>query len=127
MGRVRGTGLVIVLDDLHWADAASQELLDHLVRHPVRSPVLLVVARRDRQAPAALTTLLDRGMDTGVVRRLPLGPLGELDCVEQLAKDLPRHQAAEIYAASEGNPLYFLTLLQARRAERQVPVTGGVP
>ncbi|MDT0484030.1 hypothetical protein [Streptomyces doebereineriae] len=26
------------LDDLHWADPASLELLDHLVRHPVHAP-----------------------------------------------------------------------------------------
>jgi ATP/maltotriose-dependent transcriptional regulator MalT len=127
LGRLRGTGLVVVLDDLHWADAASQELLDHLVRHPVPAPVLLVVARRDRQAPAGLAALLARGVDTGAVQQIPLGPLGERACVEHLAPDLSRPQAVELYAASGGNPLYFLALLHARRAARRSPTSRNAP
>ncbi|MEE1836807.1 helix-turn-helix transcriptional regulator [Streptomyces sp. SP17KL33] len=118
LGRIGGAGLVVVLDDLHWADPASLELLGHLVRHPVPAPLLLVVSRRDRQAPATLATALADGVDTGAVLRLALGPLGERDCVEELADDLPQPQAAELYAASEGNPLYFLALLQAHRGAR---------
>ncbi|WP_405534836.1 AAA family ATPase [Streptomyces sp. NBC_00075] len=118
LGRVGGAGLVVMLDDLHWADPASLELVDHLVRHPVPAPLLLVVSRRDRQIPAGVATTLARGVDTGAVLRLALGPLGERDCVEELAFDLPRPQAAELYAVSEGNPLYFLALLQARRGAR---------
>ena len=34
-------GLVLILDDLHWADEASVELLDHLVRHPPRGRILI--------------------------------------------------------------------------------------
>lgn len=126
LGRVRGTGLVVLLDDLHWADAASLELLDHLIRHPLRASVLLAVARRDRQTPKVLTTALTRGVDTGAVLRIALGPLGERDCVEELARDLPPRRAAEIYAASEGNPLYFLTLLQAHRGAR-LPLMPSPP
>ncbi|MFE7839173.1 AAA family ATPase [Streptomyces sp. NPDC057474] len=118
LGRVGGAGLVVMLDDLHWADPASLELVDHLVRHPVPAPLLLVVSRRDRQVPAGIATALARGVDTGAVLRLALGPLGERDCVEELAFDLPRPQAAELYAVSEGNPLYFLALLQAQRGAR---------
>ncbi|MFI2433038.1 AAA family ATPase [Streptomyces sp. NPDC018693] len=118
--RVRGARLVVVLDDLHWADPASLELVDHLIRHPVPGPFLLVVSRRDRQAPAALTAALARGADTGTVLRVALGPLGERDCVDELAHDLPRRRAAELYAASEGNPLYFLALLQSHRGLRRI-------
>ena len=122
LGRLGGAGLVVILDDLHWADPASLELLGHLVRHPVPAPLALVVSRRDRQAPATLSTALADGMDTGAVLRLALGPLGERDCVEELAGDLPQPQAADLYAASEGNPLYFLALLQAHRGA-QLPRT----
>jgi DNA-binding CsgD family transcriptional regulator len=41
-----GAGMVLVLDDLHWADPASTELIDHLARYPVRGPLLLVLAGR---------------------------------------------------------------------------------
>ena len=38
--------LVLVLDDAHWADPLSRELLESLVRRPPRGPHLLVVAAR---------------------------------------------------------------------------------
>ena len=41
-----GDGLVLVLDDLQWADQASLELIAHLIRYPVPGPLLLVLARR---------------------------------------------------------------------------------
>ncbi|MET9468748.1 AAA family ATPase [Streptomyces sp. NPDC006544] len=113
-GRSTGGGLLVALDDLHWADPASLELLDHLVRHPPRAPVIVVVARRDRQTSPSLAAALTRGVDTGAVLRMDLGPLGERACVEQLAAGTAPARAARLYAASEGNPLYFLTLLQGQ-------------
>lgn len=113
-----GPGLLIALDDLHWADPASLELLDHLVRHPPRTPVIIAVARRDRQTSPSLGAALTRGVDTAAVLRLDLGPLPEEACVAQLAPDLvpglAPARAARLYAASEGNPLYFLALLQGQ-------------
>ncbi|MFH8582331.1 AAA family ATPase [Streptomyces zaomyceticus] len=113
----RSCGLVVALDDVHWADPASLELLDHLVRHPVPGPVVLVVARRDRQTPTALTASLTRGADTEAVLRIGLAPLAERECVEGLAPDLPPDRAARLYAAGEGNPLYFLSLVHAHRED----------
>ena len=43
--------LVLVLDDLHWADPASIELLGALLRRPPSGPVLLALASRP-QPPA---------------------------------------------------------------------------
>ncbi|MDG5801864.1 AAA family ATPase [Streptomyces ossamyceticus] len=122
MARLAGTGpgLVVALDDLHWADPASLELLDHLVRHPPSAPVVIVVARRDRQTTASLGSALARGIDMGTVLRLALGPLPERACVQELAPSLapglPPARATELYTASDGNPLYFLALLQAGHA-----------
>lgn len=105
-----GPGLVVALDDLHWADPASLELLDHIVRHPPNAPVVIVVARRDRQTTVSLAAALTRGIDLGTVLRLDLGPLTERACVEVLAPGLapglPSGRAAELYAASDGDPLH---------------------
>ncbi|MFD2684341.1 AAA family ATPase [Streptomyces phyllanthi] len=109
------SGLVMVLDDLHWADPASLELLDLVVRHPVRGRVLVVVARRERQTPHSLAAALTRGVDSGAVLRMALRPLPELESIEVLASDLPPRDAKEIHRSSEGNPLYFLCLLHAYR------------
>ncbi|MGW6705209.1 helix-turn-helix transcriptional regulator [Streptomyces sp. NPDC054956] len=114
-------GLLVALDDLHWADPASLELLDHLVRHPVSGRVLLVVARRDRQTPTSLTAALTRGIDSGVVLPMELAPLPERESLRELAADLPPGDAAELFAASEGNPLYLQSLLHAYRSGGRLP------
>ncbi|WP_328980519.1 hypothetical protein [Streptomyces canus] len=76
--------------------AGAEELLDHLVRHPVRARVLLVLARLDRQSPAPLAATLTRGADTGAVRRTALGPLDERECVELVTADLARDEAVRL-------------------------------
>ena len=38
--------VAVLLDDLHWADEASFELVLHLLRRPVAVPALLVIAAR---------------------------------------------------------------------------------
>ncbi|WP_344401087.1 helix-turn-helix transcriptional regulator [Streptomyces longisporus] len=116
-------GLVMALDDLHWADPASLELLDHLVRHPVSGRVLLVVARRQRQTPPSLAAALTRGVDTGAVLPMVLRPLPERDSIEALAPDLPPADAKQIYQSSEGNPLYLRSLLHAYRSGASSPGT----
>ncbi len=107
------SGLVMALDDLHWADPASLELLDHMIRHPVSGRVLLVVARRERQTPSRLNAALMRGVDSGAVLRTRLRPLAEQESIEALAPQLPPRDAKEIYKASGGNPLYLRCLLHA--------------
>ncbi|MGW2477037.1 ATP-binding protein [Streptomyces sp. NPDC001665] len=113
----RRGGLVVALDDLHWADSATVELVDHLVRHPVPGPVALVIARRDRQTSAALSAVLRRALGAEAVLRIGLGPLADEACAEGLASDLPREHVARLHAVAEGNPLYFLSLLHAHRAQ----------
>ncbi|WP_327399776.1 hypothetical protein OG194_05885 [Streptomyces sp. NBC_01288] len=124
-----GTGLGMALDDLHWADPASPELVDHLVRHPVRAPFLLVVSSRELPVPVSLGAALIRDVDVGTVLRLALGPLSERECVEELAGELPSSAAAGLYEASDGNPVCFLALLRAHRETRPIPVlvAAGVP
>ncbi|MET9913924.1 AAA family ATPase [Streptomyces sp. NPDC006476] len=129
-------GLVMALDDLHWADPASLELLDHLVRHPVSGRVLLVVARRQRQTPHSLAAALTRGCDTGAVLPMVLRPLPEQESIVALAPDLPAADAKQIYESSEGNPLYLRSLLHAYRRGALSPgatarahdgIASGVP
>ena len=52
--------LVLMLDDLHWADPGSLELLGSLLRRPPAAPVLLAVAVRPRQVPEKLLPALER-------------------------------------------------------------------
>jgi DNA-binding CsgD family transcriptional regulator/tetratricopeptide (TPR) repeat protein len=120
-------GLVVALDDVHWADPASLELLDHLIRHPVRGRVLFVLARRARQTPTSLTAALTRGVDTGAVAAMPLGPLAEAEFLSALASDLAPEAARRLYAVGEGNPLYLTSLLHAYRNGASPGGSDGAP
>ena len=97
--------LVLVLDDLHWADAASREAIVHLVRQPPVAPVLLALAWRVGQAPVLERALAD------VARQRPglemmLAPLSEAEVAEMLGGDVAPATRALIYRESGGNPFY---------------------
>ncbi|MFD7962253.1 helix-turn-helix transcriptional regulator [Streptomyces zaomyceticus] len=126
LDRVPAPGLVLVLDDFHRADPASVALVDHLLRHPLRAPVLLVLARRERQTPPVLAPVLARAADSGDLARLALGPLTAEDCVAGLVPGLEPGLAREIHAAGLGNPLYHRALAHARTRGGQAPGTGPV-
>ena len=65
--------LVIALDDLHWADDATIELLAALLRRSPEAPVMLALAFRPGSAPERLTAALAAPLAT----RLELKPLTE--------------------------------------------------
>jgi predicted ATPase len=51
---------VLLLDDFHWADAASVELLAALLRRPPAAAVLVAVAVRPRELPERVSAALER-------------------------------------------------------------------
>ena len=109
-------GLVVVLDDLHWADSGSAELLDHLVRHPPAGPVLIAVSYRPRQLSGRLRQGLGRAVADGTVQALELSPLAEADLDQLLPARLSGSRRHELYAASGGNPFYLQALARADAA-----------
>lgn len=106
--------LVLVLDDVHAADPESLEALDHLVRHPVAAPLLMVVAHRHRQAPLRLRSALAGGADRPGTERIALGPLSVVEAAE-LVGPLPAGRSLQsVYLESQGNPLYLLLSARGR-------------
>ena len=65
--------LVLCLDDVHWADPASVDALAALVRRPPAAPVLLALAAREGQLPAALAAALGGALREDRVAALALG------------------------------------------------------
>ena len=66
--------LVVMLDDLHWADGASLELTSYLLRHPPRGAVMLAATLRSGQADRALMATIERAIkETEVVHPIGLG------------------------------------------------------
>ena len=109
--------LVVVLDDLHWSDEASIELLAGLLQRAPEAPVLLAIAFRAGRAPLRLSTALA----IPSVRRIRLAQLDDAQATELLGEVDPR--AAEVMVRhAAGNPFY---LEQLKRAREDGAVTGG--
>jgi ATP/maltotriose-dependent transcriptional regulator MalT len=102
--------LVVMLDDLHWADGASLELTSYLLRHPPRGAVMLAATLRSGQTDRALIATIERAMkETEVVHPIGLGPLTRADA-RTLIASVGGAERERIYETSEGNPFYLLQL-----------------
>jgi ATP/maltotriose-dependent transcriptional regulator MalT len=120
--------LVLVLDDIHWADGASLELASHLFRRPPRARVVLAVALRRGQVDHATQAVMDstlRGSES--VHSIALGPLVPADA--QVLTGLADQAEAEcVYRRSGGNPFYMLELTRGRSdRESSADDEGDVP
>jgi len=110
--------LLIVLEDLHWAGAATIELLDFLSRRSNGKPLLLVASFREEEVDGnhPLRPFLRR-LDDASSNHTALGPL-DIDDVRALvasaAPELSDVHARDIFAASDGNALFVTELLQER-------------
>ncbi|MFC0863301.1 AAA family ATPase [Sphaerimonospora cavernae] len=109
------SGLVLILDDLHWADDGSMEFLDHIVRHPVDAPVLIAAAYRPAQATPRLTTLVHGAGPRG--HEITVGPLGPAEAAEFLGRSVARGRGRALYEASGGNPFYLEALARMGGAD----------
>jgi DNA-binding CsgD family transcriptional regulator/tetratricopeptide (TPR) repeat protein len=107
--------LVLALDDLHWADAASIDLLCHLLHAGFASPVLLVLASRPSQSESRLMAALDGAERHGVSRRFELAPLSAAESDEFMDLGMKPRLRRALYQASGGNPFYLEQLIAAAR------------
>ena len=122
--------LVLVLDDLHWADPASLELLGSLLRRPPDAPVLLAVALRPRQLDDALGGALERARGAGALTRLELGALSADEARQLLGAAVTGAVADALYEESAGNPFYLQQLArspQSTTALRRTPQASRWP
>jgi ATP/maltotriose-dependent transcriptional regulator MalT len=114
--------LVLVLDDFHWADPASVELLGALLRRPPAAAVLTAVALRPRQTPERLAAALEQAHRAAGLHRVELGSLAVDEAQELLGEKVGAAGAAAIYRECGGNPFYLEQL--ARSLER---ASGSTP
>jgi class 3 adenylate cyclase/tetratricopeptide (TPR) repeat protein len=105
-GLARERPLVLVWEDIHWADEGMLDLIEHLVQWS-HAPVLQICLTREE--------LLERRVDWGGVRReattIFLEPLGELHTRELISSLLAIDEPSEsliatVAARAEGNPLF---------------------
>lgn len=111
--------LLIVLDDIQWADAASLQTLRFLARHLAGVPILVLLTRRRGEAhaaPAVEATLaaLARERATRRVTLTPFTPdeVGVLVDRRPGANAGPRPDAVSLHRRTAGNPFYLTELLR---------------
>ncbi len=118
------TPLVLVLDDFHWADPASVELLGALLRRPPGAAVLMALALRPRRVPERLSAALERAHRAAALTRVELGALTPVEARELLGETVDVADATVLYQESGGNPFYLEQL--ARSLERAGGWTASV-
>ena len=122
--------MLLALDDVHWADAASIEVLAHLLRR-FRGPLLTALAYR--QPPTRLAGALESASRGGAATRLELLALSTEDAKRLIGDDLDEATRAVIYRESGGNPFYIEQLARASRGHpirartTSAPARGIVP
>lgn len=110
---------VLVMDDLHWSDSATLELVAQVATLALSEPLMFVcVMRPDRRA--ASWGLLDRleASLPGTFSRLDLEPLDSAAASQLLGnllhiEDLPPAIREQIVQRSEGNPFYLEEVLRS--------------
>ena len=119
--------VVVVLEDIHWADASTRDLLRFLVRNLREARVLFVATYRSdemhRRHP--LRPLLAELERLASVDDIELGAFGHEDLAEQLAGITGERAAPELVDAvlvrSGGNPFFAEELMAAGRAGLALP------
>lgn len=119
---------LIAIEDLHWADATTRDLIQLCARHAPESGVLILAT--SRQADAALWAGDPRRVDVAVA---PLDPAAAREVLAHhlAGRTLPDSVADAIIARSDGNPLMLEALARsvagrddtALRDDFQVPVS----
>jgi DNA-binding CsgD family transcriptional regulator len=127
--RVRDRGLMVMLDDAHWADELTAQTLRLLVPALAASPVLWVLARRPGPVRGSAQTTqqaLDWLIAEGA-RRVRLDPLNGA-AVAALCKHAlgatPDRSVLAFVARCDGNPFLLGELLTALRGSGQLRVQG---
>ena len=121
------TQIVLLLEDVHWADRATLDLIEAIATRQLKSRILLIVTLRGpgrgERAKEAWNLcrrlcLYKRACD------IPLAPLNESE-VARFLNSLsgfppPAALAQRLHAHSEGNPLFMRAILEHLLTEQQV-------
>jgi class 3 adenylate cyclase len=127
----REHGLLLVVEDVHWAESATRELLDHLARRLTNVRSLVLVTYRsdelDRRHPVA--PLLQTWRRSGLAELVSLSPLDRREIAEMIAAILDDEEIGPelrdlMHARTEGNPFVLEEMLKEAIDRGDVVRTG---
>jgi tetratricopeptide (TPR) repeat protein len=127
-----GERLTLVLEDIHWADPATLELLGFLVESRLRARLHIIVTRRVDESPDdALRDLLGRLARSSSVDRTLLTGLRPADIVEFTrvigGRDVSEDEAAALHAKTAGNPFFLAELTRLFDEHSGTASSGATP
>jgi class 3 adenylate cyclase len=114
-----GRGLLLVVDDVHWADSSTRELLDYVARRLLRSRVMVLATYRsdeiDRRHP--LTRMVQVWRRAGLAETITVSAMSPRDVAEMVAAILNADEvndelASIVNARAEGNPFVLEEMLK---------------
>jgi DNA-binding NarL/FixJ family response regulator len=117
--------LVLILDDLQWADGASLELIASFVRRPPQAAVLVAMAVRTGLDDPAVAKAIGSIQLATTVQTIELGPL-PLESVRDLVAGADDLDIEQLHHQSGGNPFYALQLARSGSGQADPAGTGGV-
>jgi DNA-binding CsgD family transcriptional regulator len=119
--------VVLVIDDLHWADPASVKLWVRLARTAGQVPLLLVGLMRPAPHRDDLLALRRAADENARLQLAGLTPAATEDLVAALAGARPERKLLRLATGAAGNPLYITELLAAlaRSGGVTITATGG--
>jgi DNA-binding CsgD family transcriptional regulator len=112
-------GVALVIEDVHWADGATLDLLTFLARAGYGDAVTVVATCRGDEAPLApqVAGWLAHVRGDARVEEIGLGPLSRPEVAGQVAAlaggPVPAPVVDELYARAEGNPFFTEQLVAA--------------
>jgi DNA-binding winged helix-turn-helix (wHTH) protein/predicted ATPase len=124
--------LVLILEDLHWSDYSTLDLISYLARQPQHTALMVIGTYRTSE-------LIVSGHPLNAVKRellakqqceeLPLKDLSEVAVGEYLSLRFPDHRfparlAAAIHQRTEGNPLFMINAVDYLVAENSIARDG---
>ena len=119
----RMTPLALFLDDLHWSDGATVELLGYVAGRLPQLRVLVITAYRPSEVAHAKHPFLPLKLDLqarGTSREIALGPLGVDDVTAYVGMEFPGAPLPDafirlVHRKTEGHPLFMADLLRDLR------------
>ena len=121
----QNSAVVLFLEDIHWADEGSFDLIDYLVQECVNVPILLVCLARPTLFDKRPSWAIIESLNPTIYNRIPLPILSSIDSrhlameILRNAKHLPNRLIDMIVTGAQGNP-FFLEELIAMLIEWEV-------
>jgi class 3 adenylate cyclase len=124
--------LILVCEDLHWADASSLELLERLLPITANAPLLLVLVLRNEES-AGTHFLIRAARKTGErFHRIELGPLSSAASESLLqnllqTEEVPPELLQTILTKTEGNAFFLEEVLRSLLDDEVIAFADGHP